>query len=184
MDEQRFRALFEEEFDAIWRYTRRRCGSGQDADDVTAETFAAAWRRRDDVPSGDQARLWLFGTARRVLANHRRGNERRERLGHRLSSLPDGVSPDPADELLARQHDLHLALNSMPLEDRDLLMMRAWDELSVTDISQLLSCTPNAVSIRLTRARSQLRSRLDASKDPGTERTRTDRTPISEGEEA
>jgi DNA-directed RNA polymerase specialized sigma24 family protein len=40
---------------------------------VVAETFAIAWRRVDAIPAGDQARLWLYGVARNVLAEHRRG---------------------------------------------------------------------------------------------------------------
>jgi len=53
-------------------YALRRTDNTDDAADVLAETFLAAWRRLDEVPRGDEARLWLYGTARRVLANHRR----------------------------------------------------------------------------------------------------------------
>lgn len=184
MDERGFRELFDAEFDDIWRYARRRCACSQDADDITAETFAVAWRRRDDLPPEGQARLWLFGAARRVLANHQRGTKRRERLNDRLAVLPPDASNDPADELAESPDNLLAALNSMPSDDRDLLMMRAWDEMAVNDIAELLSCTPNAVSIRLTRARSFLRNALADTKDPAASRTHTDRTPITEGEEA
>lgn len=51
-----------------------------DAADAVAETFLVAWRRLGEVPDGREARLWLFGVCRRVLANHRRGELRRRHL--------------------------------------------------------------------------------------------------------
>jgi DNA-directed RNA polymerase specialized sigma24 family protein len=56
----------------------------EDAADVVAETFLVAWRRIDDLPPGREGRLWLYGVARRVCANHLRGVRRRHRLAERL----------------------------------------------------------------------------------------------------
>ena len=64
--------------------------------DVLAETFLAAWRRLDQVPPAGEDRLWLYGTARRVLANHHRGQRRRLALADRLKADP-AVSYRPAD---------------------------------------------------------------------------------------
>ena len=58
-------------------YALRRTDNTDDAADVLAETFLVAWRRPDEIPPGPQARLWLYGTARRVLANQRRAERRR-----------------------------------------------------------------------------------------------------------
>lgn len=186
MDEAGFRALFAAQFDDVWRFARRRTSSAADADDVTAETFAVAWRRRADLPAAGEARLWLFGTARLVVANQRRGDRRRADLGTRLAavrSLPG--SGDPAVE--AVDHDqgaraLWSALASLSADDRDLLIMRAWDDLPVTDLATLLSCSPNAVSVRLTKARRRLADALDAGSpgdgtDPTSSRTSDGRTP-------
>lgn len=178
MDEAGFRALFAAQFDDVWRFARRRTSSAADADDVTAETFAVAWRRRGDLPPDDEARLWLFGTARHVLANHRRGDRRRSGLGARLSVVP--APPGPGDPgVVAVDHDqdaraLWSALASLSADDRDLLIMRAWDDLAVTDMATLLDCSPNAVSVRLTKARRRLADALDAgSTDEGTDPTRS-----------
>src|SRR5437588_5430176 len=81
----RFRTLYENNYDAILGYTLRRAPQA-DALDVVAETFLVAWRRLERVPVGDDARLWLYGTARRVLANHVRAERRRARLGGRLTA--------------------------------------------------------------------------------------------------
>src|SRR5580692_1766293 len=75
-------------------YVPRRTENPDDAADVIAETFLTAWRRLDAVPPGDEARLWLYGVARRVLANYRRGERRRAVLADRLrAELVSGYRP-------------------------------------------------------------------------------------------
>src|SRR5436190_2962379 len=75
----------------ILGYAVRRVGAA-DAHDLTAETFAIAWRRLYSVPGGDDARLWLYSTARKVIANHRRG-ERRRRQKRPFSPATRSATP-------------------------------------------------------------------------------------------
>lgn len=82
--DERFAALFERIHRPLLAYALRRVSDPADAADVVAETFLVAWRRLDDVPAGEAARPWLFGVARRVLANHYRGERRRDALADRL----------------------------------------------------------------------------------------------------
>jgi DNA-directed RNA polymerase specialized sigma24 family protein len=85
----RLRRLFADTEHELLAYVLRRVDRGEDAADVVAETFLVAWRRMDRVPEGDEARLWLYGVARRQLANQRRGELRRSRLAERLrAELP------------------------------------------------------------------------------------------------
>jgi DNA-directed RNA polymerase specialized sigma24 family protein len=86
----RFEAVSRQTYEQILGYALRRCDSPEDAADVVAETFAVAWRRADALPPGGEARLWLYGVARNVLANHRRGVAR-----HRLRSVE--LDTDVAD---------------------------------------------------------------------------------------
>ena len=185
MDEGDFRVLVDEHFADLWRFARRRCPSAADADDVVSEALAAAWRRRHDLPDGRDARLWLFGTARHVLANQRRSTGRRRRLDRRLEVTAPTLTPvpDPAD-VVAQRHDTPLAaaLASLAEDDRDLLLMRAWDGLAVTDIAALLDVTPNAGSVRLTKARARLATALGRT-DPPPSRTGRQQTPSLEGGE-
>ena len=62
---RRFEDIYTANCTPILGYALRRTGSGDDAADIVAETFLTAWRRLDDVPPGDEARLWLYGVARR-----------------------------------------------------------------------------------------------------------------------
>jgi RNA polymerase sigma-70 factor (ECF subfamily) len=177
VDESAFRSLFDEHLAEVWRYARRRCATSADADDVAGETFAVAWRRRADLPPDrDFARLWLLGTARRVLANQRRGQDRQHRLRTRAAAVAAPVVPADPDS----GGELWQALSRLSPEDRDLLIMRAWDELAVQDMAVLLGCTPNAVSLRLHKARRRLAAALGRTERTGS-RTSPARSQPTEG---
>src|SRR3954452_6184076 len=95
--EARFRRLYKEHGREILAYALRRADGAEDAADVVAETFLVAWRRLEDVPPGAQARLWLYGVARRALAHQRRGGRRSGRGGGRRGARPGRPRPpDPA----------------------------------------------------------------------------------------
>src|SRR6201999_686174 len=81
----RFTKLYRDHGRAILEYALRRVADREDAADVVAETFLVVWRRMEEVPIGDGARLWLYGVARNVLANMHRAERRRTRLGRRLA---------------------------------------------------------------------------------------------------
>ena len=92
-----WQGTFDELYDAcapkVLSYAARRTDSMDDAEEAAAETFVIAWRRLGDCPAAPL--LWLYGIARRVLANRRRGASRwrglRERLFHTLER--DGQQP-------------------------------------------------------------------------------------------
>jgi len=165
---------------AVWRYARRRCATSADADDVVAETFAVAWRRRADVPWDGSARLWLLGTARRVLANQRRSQVRQDRLRLRAAGVVPPFAAPAEAEAEAEGGELWQALSRLSPDDRDLLIMRAWDELPVQDMAVLLGCTPNAASLRLHKARRRLAAALGRTEVTGS-RTSPARSRPAEG---
>jgi RNA polymerase sigma-70 factor, ECF subfamily len=150
-----FDEFFAEHFDQVWRHVRRRCESAADADDVTAEVFAVAWRRRADMPTVEDAVIpWLYAVARRVLANHRRGRFRADRLRLRLiDNSPQTGGPAGESVEGGRVAD---ALRSLSEDAREIVLLRCWDGLAISEIAQLLDRTPNAVSIRLHWARARI----------------------------
>jgi len=156
----RFRAIYEANYARILGYALRRCERSEDAADIVAETFLAAWRRLDDVPLGGESRLWLYGIARGVLKNYRRGVARRHRLGERLrgelstSEREAGPEDDPQLELVSA------AFDDLGNDDRELLRLSIWEGLSSADLSQALCCSRNAARIRLFRARKRLEAAL------------------------
>ena len=156
----RFDALFTELQRPVLAYAMRRSQTLADAEDVAAETFTIAWRKFDAIPT-EEPLLWLYAVARRVLANHRRGNGRRERLAA-LLRVEDVATPLRAGE----DHDgpAFVALASLSPADQELLRLVAWEELGNQQIADVLGVTPNAVAIRLHRARARFADALSREK--------------------
>jgi RNA polymerase sigma-70 factor (ECF subfamily) len=145
----RFTTLFEAHYPRILGYARRRA-SADAAADVVAETFTIAWRRLDALPEDEQTLYWLYATARRVLANQRRAERRRDNLTKALENEPTatpaaapGVEPSQVATALARLRE----------EERELLLLVAWEGLDAAAIAGILRCSQNAARIRIHRAR-------------------------------
>lgn len=154
--QERFRALYESALPRVIAYALRRTSSAEDAADVVAETFTVAWRRLDNVPVGDYEIAWCFATARRVIANQRRGIHRQADLVARVGAeLATTLVPraEPASESLFAARDAFARLNE---DDRDLLMLAGWEGLNSVQLAAVLGCSPTAARIRLHRARSRL----------------------------
>lgn len=157
----RFEALYAAHHPHVFGYVMRRCDRADDAADAIAETFLVAWRRIDDAPHGEELRLWLYGVARRVLANQRRGERRRLALADRLrADLATHGLPFLAPETPGTDGALRAALASLSPDDRELLTLEAWEELSSQQIASVLGCSGAAARTRLHRARRRLKTAL------------------------
>jgi RNA polymerase sigma-70 factor (ECF subfamily) len=144
----RFEAVARESLEPLRRYLARRTDA-ETAADVLGDTLLVAWRRFDDVPA--EPLPWLYGVARNCLANAERGVRRRARLAARLAAQPV-EAPDSGEAT-----HLHEALDELGDVDRELVRLWAWEQLAPAEIATVVGMTPNAVSIRLTRARQRLR---------------------------
>jgi RNA polymerase sigma-70 factor (ECF subfamily) len=153
---ERFEALYAEHFRPLLAYALRRTAQPANAADVVAETFLVAWRRLDAVPE-DRARLWLYSVAHRVLANHRRGLRRHERLGRRLGAVADERVVDDGTEAIGTAALVRDAMDQLPAEDHELLRLATWEGLSSPEIGVVLAIPPETVRKRLSRARRRLR---------------------------
>lgn len=158
---RRFALLFDSHRRAVLGYALRRVDDPADAADAVAETFLIAWRRLRDVPLDPEARAWLLGVARRVLANQRRGARRQvglaERLAFELPALVAALEPPSETDLTVRR-----ALARLSDEDREVLLLAAWDGLTPAEIASVIGARPVTVRSRLHRARRRLRAELEA----------------------
>lgn len=177
-DQDWFRGVYDETYRPLLAYARRRVDPAT-ADEVVADTFLIAWRRRSEVPDGSE-RVWLFGVARNMIRNALRAGRRRQAAHDRLRSAtatePTGsleVSPEPVDERAAL---LRAALDRLAASDRELLMLVAWEELSHAETATVLGISANAVAIRVHRARKKLAARLAETTTDGTELKELPRT--------
>jgi RNA polymerase sigma-70 factor (ECF subfamily) len=166
--EDRFRRVYAANFEPLLAYAMRRVEQPADAADVVAETFLVAWRRSRELPPEAEVRLWLYGVARRVLANHHRSGVRRERLGDRLRQrLRVAVSADPGSEVPERL-TVQAALARLGTLDREVLMLTIWEGLEPREAATVLEVSPAVVRTRLLRARTRLRDLVgDDLRPPG-----------------
>ena len=122
----RYGRLYRDQGRAILAYALRRVEEPEDAAEVVAETFLVAWRRLDEVPIDAGARLWLFGVARRVIANLHRTERRRTRLGERLAeSLRTELATQPAPA--GEAAEALRAIGGLGEDDRELLLLVSWE---------------------------------------------------------
>jgi len=151
---RRFDALFAAYRSDIVAYCGWRAASATDAQDAVAEVFLTAWRRLDEVPEGDAARIWLYATARRVIANQRRASRRRAALRERLAQEPAAAPQETSSE-----HALvHEALSRLGPRDREVLLLAEWEGLSPAQIAAVMGCLTVTARGRLHRARRRFRS--------------------------
>jgi RNA polymerase sigma-70 factor (ECF subfamily) len=124
---------------------------------VLAEALLVCWRRLDELP--EEPLPWAYGVARNCLANASRGVRRQERLAARIAVVdpPAAMVSGPGE---GDDPDLADALAALREEDAELLRLWAWEQLTPAEIAAVLDVTPNAVSIRLHRAREKLREEL------------------------
>ncbi|WP_205843656.1 RNA polymerase sigma factor [Nakamurella deserti] len=156
-DDSWFDGLFSAHAAAVHRFVVRRAARS-DADDLTADVFTTAWRRRDDVPDGMEL-PWLYRTAGFVVANHHRK--------HRplpLHAVPDDGEPETA-QWPDGADDVRQVLAALSPRDQRILLLTAWDGLDGTQLAAVLGISRGGADAALSRARSRLRdawARVDA----------------------
>jgi RNA polymerase sigma factor (sigma-70 family) len=183
-----FDAAFRAYFPPVYRFIVRRVGTAL-AEDLAAETFAMAYRRRASFePGRGSLRSWLYGIAANQVRNHWRAEQHLLALDARLvpeTDVADGS--DAADQrviaaLLAPR--LAAALAQINPDQREVLLLHAWAELSHDEIAAALGIAPGTVRSRLSRARTALREQLGdfdfdlwtfTEPEPGTARKGDDR---------
>ena len=114
------------------------------------------WRTRRRART---LRPWLYGVARRVLANHRRGERRRTALGDRLRRELSAHVPDTSDDVVQRA-DVTAAMRRLSARDQEVLELHLWEGLESREIAEVLGLTTAVVRPRLSRARTRLRELL------------------------
>ncbi len=161
-----FADVFERHHPAVHRYLARRLGADL-ADELAAETFAVAFakRRRYDAAFAD-ARPWLFGIATKLAHRHWRREERELRAYARTGV--DAATPAADEEVAARADSgaagpaLAAALATLTADERDVLLLYAWEQLDQREIALALSIAHGTVKSRLHRARTRIRHALAA----------------------
>lgn len=148
-----FDAYFRGHAARIYTFALRRTDA-QAAQDVTAETFLIAWRRRAKMPS--KPLPWLYGIARGVLANEIRAANRRGALASRMATQGHLCASAATGD-----HHIMEALAALRGSDRDALLLCAWEGLSTKEAAAVVGCSAATFGVRLHRARARLSRTLD-----------------------
>ncbi|GAB3617558.1 hypothetical protein GCM10027416_21150 [Okibacterium endophyticum] len=147
-------AFFLANYSLVVSVAEHRLDSRADAEEIAAEAFRIVWQqyqvgRALNVP-------WLYGIVRNLI-----GNEYRRRK--RAAALRDRVAEETVNEdadVAERRRSVRDAIRSLPEPQRVLLQMAYWDELSPTEISEILAIPTSTVRVRLFRARRLVRDAL------------------------
>jgi RNA polymerase sigma-70 factor (ECF subfamily) len=163
-DGERFAEIFDRHAPAVHRYLSRRIGPSL-ADDLMAETFLVAFRRRKGYDLGQpDARPWLYGIATNLVRHERRAEIRRYRALARTGVDP--VSEHPEDEVVARvvastaHRRLATVLAKLPAGERSVLLLVAWEQLRYEEVARALDIPVGTVRSRLHSARKRIRAVL------------------------
>lgn len=167
-DPETFAIVYERHRAAVYTFLRWRVGT-ELAEEWLAETFAQAFRSRERYqPRHDTCRAWLIGIAAHLVANfqrsERRGARARERTAAHLSDrrLRGGSLADEVLDSATLDGELVAAVRALSDEDREVLLLHAWGELSPKEIANALGVRAGTVRSRLHRARAQVRRHLAA----------------------
>jgi RNA polymerase sigma factor (sigma-70 family) len=165
-----FATLYTAHYPLVMKYALRRMSNPDSAEELAQEVFVVAWRRRADVPG--QALPWLYGVARRLLANHWRASRASPRsllVGD--AALYEAVAPDDGHSAADQLVDIRRALATLSPDDQELLRLIGWEQLSLGEAATVLGCSRATAAVRLHRARGRLARALSA--PPATTAVRT-----------
>jgi RNA polymerase sigma-70 factor (ECF subfamily) len=147
-----FAELFARHRQPLYGFFRRRLDSRERAEDLAQETFLAVIRTASRYQPRALVRTWLYGIAMNLLSA-----ERRRRNNGEMPAVDPSTSDSPDEALWVRE-----ALSKLDAVDREILMLREYEQLAYSEIAELMRLPLNTVRSRLFRARMALKNRLTA----------------------
>lgn len=155
----RFREVYARHYPDVVRYGLRRLDGLTAAEELAQEVFLVAWRRRTELPA--RTLPWLYGVARRLLANHWRAR----RAVPTFVELTETAALDRHDGVV-RLVDVRTALFRLSEDDQEILRLVGWEQLSLAEVALVLGCGLAAAKVRLHRARRRLAELLRERPEP------------------
>lgn len=148
-----FHEIYDRHSKDVYRYAFWLSGSGDDADDITSETFARAWVGREEIRT-ETVKAYLFTVARNIYLKGLRHTKRQAEL------TPHQPDPKPApDQLVESRLELKSAMEViqlLPEVDRAAFLLRVQHELSYEEIARTLQISLTSVKVKIHRARLKL----------------------------
>lgn len=144
-------------------YFARRIDDAADAAALFNEVLEIVWRRGKEVPSDpEHARMWMFGIASRLAANHRRSSARRRALTARLAEHLRASPLEQSDDDFA---DVRAAIAALKPDHREIVRLVHWEGFRLEEVGQILGVPASTVRGRYQSARTQLAQSLAVSRE-------------------
>ena len=156
MGAESFTAIYKQYYRLILTVAEQRLQGRSDAEDVTAEVFRIAWNH--DASGNELSLPWLYQVLRNVIGNEYRRTARSGQLLQHMAPLLSAHAPATGSDVVI---DIRRAMNQLPPDDREVLYMTYWEDLSGQEIASILDWNPVTVRVRLMRARRKLKAALD-----------------------
>lgn len=159
-NDERLRELYTCTSRRVYAYLRRHADPDV-AESVLAEVYVKAWRHLGSVP--EEPMGWLIVTAKRLLIDHHRSQQRRNRLADEMfSQFRTGRTEGLATSVVER-HALLECLRKLTEDEREALLLVGWDGLDHASAAKVAGCSTAAFTKRLLRARKKLIELMDSS---------------------
>jgi len=160
-----FVQVYQDQLVPVWRYVRSRISNHEEAEDMTSEVFARAWRSWGRYDPGRSAAPWLLRIAQRTVADW---NRRHSRSGAEPIDLDliESASSDPAElpeaVLLAKEVliEIHQALQTLSVRERDGIALRFGAGLKMADVGGILGLSTAATKMMIARSLTKLSTTL------------------------
>lgn len=155
----RLGVLFERHQRRLYNFCLRLTGDRQLAEDLVQEVFTRILKYRHTYREDSDFLVWTYQMARNACADHFRKRGRMSEVDEEPREETAAVEPRPLDELESAEAVdlLRQALDALPLEKRELLVLSRFQNLKYEQIAELLGITVGAVKVRVHRAVKQLR---------------------------
>jgi len=157
-DNERVAQLMKDHAGSILDYFIRRVPDREDAADLLGETLIVVWRKVRSVPADPgEARMWMYGVARRVLSQNWRSGARRRALTDKLAQHLTEMAPANDQDHTA---DVRAAIAKLQAVDQEIIRLVYWDGFTLTEVAQLLGMNAATVRSRHARAKALLHTLL------------------------
>lgn len=158
-DEAAFQGLYDRYFTKVFAIARGVLLDAEEANDAVQEIFTLVYRNLHRFDRRSKFSTWLF----RIAVNRSIQHSRRLKWRKFQDPLSEAVETT-AEEVPERfeDHRVSLAMAKIHPQDRAILTLFYWDELSLQEIADSLGCSPNAAKTRLFRARERFKSQYES----------------------
>jgi len=156
-DPGKWSAWLDEHAAALVLFARQWSDSHAEAEDIVQDAFMRFWPKRVSVRN---ARAYLYACVRTAAMDRRRGAARRQRRQQAVAAMPVESLFEDTIEQAERREAIEDALDALPIEQKEVVVMKIWGELTFQDIGEALAIRPNTAASRYRYALKALRESL------------------------